>query len=383
MNIKLVNFLMAFLILFFAVVLTSTGPLLIEISKTFHLSLAESGIVFTLSFSGFVLFIFIGGFLSDFFGKKKVLCISLFGYAVSLILIILSPNYLVFSLLIFFSGGCGGVLEVLANSIVGEINTENKTYYINLLQIFFGIGAIIGPVTSAVIVTYAMSWKIWYLICGLLCFFIFLILTYVKIDLRKSDESVHFFEVKDLVKDFKFLLIALCMFLYTGSEIGAWGWMSTFLKNNLHFTILEGSLAVALFWLAMTIGRFIVGQASLKYKSSSLVMLLSFLSSIIILISIIFTNTLMMWISIFLMGLSFSSIWPLVLSYGGEYRNSSSATLFSILVGAGGIGATVIPLLMGITADRFGSRFPMMLPLFFLLLVGLIFSFFKQKDSSH
>jgi fucose permease len=90
----------------------------------------------------------------------------------------------------------------------------------------------------------------------------------------------------------------------------------------------------------------------------------------------------MIWISIFLMGLSFSSIWPLVLSYGGEYRKSSSATLFAILVGAGGIGATVIPLLMGITADQFGPRFPMILPFFCLLLVGLIFSFFKKKDAN-
>ncbi|RPI79895.1 MAG: MFS transporter [Desulfobacteraceae bacterium] len=380
MNIPFINILMALLILFFAIVLTSTSPLLIEITKTFQLSLAQSGTVFTLSFSGFVLFIFIGGFLSDFFGKKKVLGIALFGYAVSLVLIVLAPNYLVFSLLIFFSGGCGGVVEVLANSIVGEINTRNKTYHINLLQVFFGIGAVIGPVLSALIVTHEISWKIWYLICGILCFLLLLILAYMKMDLKKSDEGIHFSEVKDLIKDIKFVFIILCMFLYTGSEIGAWGWMSTFLKNNLDFTILEGSLAVALFWSAMTIGRFVMGLAILKYKNSALVILLSFLSSALILISMIFTHTLMMWISIFLMGLFFSSIWPLVLSYGGEYKNSSSATLFSILVGAGGIGATVIPFLMGISAEQFGSRFPMTLPLFCLLLVGFIFTLFKKQD---
>jgi fucose permease len=380
MNIKFINILMAFLVLFFGIVLTSTSPLLIEIAKTFHLNLAESGTVFTLNFSGFVLFIFIGGFLSDFVGKKKILLIALFGYAVSLVLIVISPNYLLFSLLIFFSGGFGGVIEVLANSIVGEINAKNKTYYINLLQVFFGIGAIIGPITASLIVTHQMSWKIWYLICGMLCFALSLMLIYAKMDLKQSDESIHLSEVKDLAKDFKFLLITLCMFLYTGSEIGSWGWMSTFLKNNLNFTIVEGSLAVAVFWLAMTIGRFLVGQASLKFRTSQLVIVLSFLSSFIILFSIIFTSIPMMWILVFLMGLSFSSIWPLVLAYGGDYRKSTSGTLFSVLVGAGGIGATVIPLLMGIAAAQFGSPFAMILPIFFLSAVGLTFLFFKNKE---
>jgi FHS family glucose/mannose:H+ symporter-like MFS transporter len=173
------------------------------------------------------------------------------------------------------------------------------------------------------------------------------------------------------------------MFLYTGSEIGSWGWMSTFLKNNLNFTLVEGSLAVGVFWLAMTIGRFLVGQASFKFRTSQLVILLSFLSSFIILLSIIFTSIPMMWILVFLMGLSFSSIWPLMLAYGGDYRKSTSGTLFSVLVGAGGIGATIIPLLMGITAEQFGSRFPMVLPLFFLFLVGFIFTFFKRTDPAH
>jgi MFS family permease len=49
----------------FAMALTITSPLLPAIAASFSLSMAESGVIFTANFIGFVAFILIGGILAD------------------------------------------------------------------------------------------------------------------------------------------------------------------------------------------------------------------------------------------------------------------------------------------------------------------------------
>jgi fucose permease len=154
--------------------------------------------------------------------------------------------------------------------------------------------------------------------------------------------------------------------------------MSTFLKNNLGFTIAKGSLAVGVFWIAMTIGRFICGQLSLKFKTRNIIIVLAYSSFVITAASLLISGETASWIGIPLMGFAFSSIWPLIVGYGGEYRKTSSATVFSMLVGCGGVGATVIPFCMGLIGSVSGTRIPMLLPLVSFLLIGIIFTVFDR-----
>ena len=65
----------------FAMVLTIISPLVPEIARSFSLNLAQSGIIFTANFIGFVIFILGGGILADRIGKKPVLIFSLIGFS--------------------------------------------------------------------------------------------------------------------------------------------------------------------------------------------------------------------------------------------------------------------------------------------------------------
>ncbi|HBE79694.1 MAG TPA: MFS transporter, partial [Firmicutes bacterium] len=92
-NRKLTTYLLFTIMIFFAMVLTIMSPLLTNISETFHLSLAQTGTIFTANFLGFTLFVVIGGILSDRFGKKLILTVSLLGYTLALLLFPLASNF--------------------------------------------------------------------------------------------------------------------------------------------------------------------------------------------------------------------------------------------------------------------------------------------------
>jgi MFS family permease len=73
MHTRLLTFVCYAVMAAFAVALTITSPLLPAIAHSFALSMAESGVIFTVSFLGLVTFILVGGVLADRWGKRRVL----------------------------------------------------------------------------------------------------------------------------------------------------------------------------------------------------------------------------------------------------------------------------------------------------------------------
>jgi MFS family permease len=135
-NRNFVTYLLFGITIFFAMVLTIMSPLLTEISKTFSLTLAQTGVIFSANFLGFTLFIFIGGILADHWGKKLVLSISLAGYALALFLFPLASNFYFAFIAIILLGGFGGIIEGTISALITDVNTNKPGFYLNLAKFF-------------------------------------------------------------------------------------------------------------------------------------------------------------------------------------------------------------------------------------------------------
>lgn len=362
------------ILLVFALALTSLSPLLIDISRTFSLSIAQSGIFFTANFFGFVVFILIGGVLSDRWGKKVVISVSLIGFTAAMFIFPLSPGFYAACIVMFFIGSFGGVLESMASALVSDLNTVNNSFYVNLAQVFFGLGAIIGPVSAGIMVSSGLSWKLCYYILAVLSLAVTVIFISIKLPQMPGSREITLADFKHLVTDKKFILICLCMLFYTGSEVGGWGWMCTFLKQIMNFSVAKSGIAVAVFWAAMTIGRLLCGPLILRYNIKHLIIFLAFTSSTITALSIFINNEAAIWVIIAAMGLTYSSQWPLIVSYGSSYSKAPSGTVFSLLIGSGGIGVTLVPFIMGVIGEKTAMSISMIAPALLLSGVGLIFT---------
>ena len=376
------NALYCMIMFHFAMVITVISPLLIEITRDYGLTMAQAGWIFTLNFTGFVIFVFTGGLAADHFGKKTAILASLAGFSVSLALVLFTPNYRVFCILIFFIGGFGGIIEAVVSSAVSELNDKNATFFQNLVHSFFGVGALAGPVSAGLLVTAGMDWRVCFLILGIIGALLAVAFLLTKLPNKPAENGFSFASFTALVRDPAFMVICLCIFLYTGAEVGSWGWMSLFLKQNLGFSLTRASVAVGVFWIAITVGRFACGQLTLRFKPSSIIIVLAFSAFAVTLASLFVKSEPLTWIQIILMGFSFSSLWPLIVGYGGEHRMTSSSTVFSLLVGCGGIGATAIPFLMGLAGSATDARIPMVIPSISLLLVGIFFTALVRKKHS-
>jgi len=377
---KIVTYLCFLITMVFGMALTSYSPMLPSISKTFSLSLTQSGFIFTANFIGFVAFILLGGILSDRIGKKTVLVIASGGFGISLILFPFSNNFILACFMMALIGGFGGIIETVTNAVISDINPEKANFYVNMTQVFFGIGAVIGPILASVVVGVDIRWQVFYFGLGIIALVLTLFLGIKKVPNRRNEESISWPIFKGLLLDKRFMLICLCMFLYTGSEVGSWGWMTTFLKGNMGFGIVKSGIAVAAFWAAMTISRFICGYLALKYNNKYIIMLLAGFSSLFVLASGFQLGEAMTWIVVIGLGLSFSSQWPLIATFGSRDYPASTGTVFALLVGSGGLGGTIIPYVMGFIGETVNTQVAAMSPTLFFVMIVIIFAFLDKQS---
>jgi Fucose permease len=363
----------------FAMNLTAISPLLPAISKTFSLSMAKAGTLFTAEFAGFIIFILIGGYLADKFSKKLVVAISLFGIIISLVLFTTTGKFYIAMILIGFAGGFGGIIESMTTAIVSDLNDVNRSFYVNLSQVFFGLGAIIGPLVAGLMVSAGINWKLFYYYLTALLLIPTIVFTFYKVPALPKSEALSIKDMGRALKNRKFLAICLCMTFYTGSEVGGWGWLSTLLQNSLGFSIAVAGIAVAVFWAAMTVGRYLCGYLTLKFKLRSIIIALAGLSSVVTLLAVFTSSAVFVWFVIIAMGLTYSSQFPLIVDYGTENSSTSSGITVSLLMGFGALGSMFVPYFIGLVGDYAGLRYGMIIPAVLLLLVAVFFTGFGRR----
>jgi fucose permease len=381
MHTRLLTFVCYAIMALFAMALTITSPLLPAITASFALSMAESGLIFTANFAGFVAFILVGGLLADRWGKQRVLAVALAGFTLAVLAMPLTSSFVAVCAVSFFIGGFGGILESQIGALITALNPERPSYYLNLSQVFFGMGAVVGPVAAGVLLQQGGGWRLCYMALGSLTLLITGLFVAIRAPQLVTTDRMHWSAFTALVGDRQFQLICVCMLLYTGAEVGSWGWMSTFLTRSAGFSIVESSVAVGVFWTAMTIGRLLCGWLTLRYPLRSIVIGLACASAAITLIAGFSSAKLAIWVLIAALGLAFSSQWPLIAAYGSERYTASSGIVFALLVGSGGLGTTVVPYLMGVIGERATIRAAMISPALLFLVITLIFWRFGRANA--
>ncbi len=342
--------------------------------------MTEAGFLLTVNFIGLAVFVLFGGIAADKWGKKKILAISMGALVAGLLLLAIAPSFFIACVAVFFIGGLSGVVETIANAIVADINMGKTGFYVNLGQVFLGLGALVGHFIIGVYLSAGISWGMTYVILAVIFFAVTVIFAVNKMPVSPYSNEISFSFLKSLLKDKRFLLICLSMLLYTGSEVGAWGWMSTYTQNEFNFSPAKSSLAVGIFWASIIVGRLICTMFSLRYSSRIMVIMLASSSVVVAIFSGLVQSEIQVWLMIIAMGLFFSGQWPLIVAYGSEHYKKSLGTIFAVFVSSGGVGMSVIPFMMGVIGEHLSMKLSMMSTALYFLIIVIAFSALGQKN---
>lgn len=295
------------------------------------------------------------GVFQDRYGKRLTVNIGMVLTGVGLLIPFV--YYSLTSALIGFAllGIGNTILQVSANPLLIDISPEgSKAANLSLSQLVKAIASMLGPIVTAGLALYLNNWKLVFPIFAAVSLLSAWWLASVKIQESGLEKAPATFSGSfKLLKNPYILIAVLAIFFMVGFDVAMNTNIASFLTAKFSVSLEAASLGIVIYFASLMTGRFL-GAFLLRKVNIKLFMVVSTLLTLAGLLGILFSDNLMTTrILIFVAGLGFSNIFPimfaLIVAQKPAYANELSGLI--ILAVSGG---AVIPPIIGLLSDMLG-----------------------------
>lgn len=261
---------------------------------------------------------------------------------------IMAPSFLTLVIALFFFGATNGLTDISMNTLVTEIEKEDKQNFMSASHGFFSLGGVLAGLGSFLIPI--LDNRTLHMAIAVMIVFVinFLFRNNYKHIVAAPIEKEPF-----SLRNFKpLLLLGIVSFIVMGSEGAIVDWSGLFLK--------EVSIAPEALWGAgflgfqslMTLGRFLGDAISARLGSVKIVATGAFIA-IFGFILVLSTQMYLAILGFALTGLGFSVIVPELFRIGGNVKGVESSQGVAFIAGTGYSGFLLGPVILGFIAEKF------------------------------
>jgi FHS family L-fucose permease-like MFS transporter len=375
----------------FGIVLNIVGVMIPVLIKQYSLSLFEGGLLAFALYIPFGVCSIPAGIFADRLGPKPVVLFGILLMAIGCGIVPWATGFLSILAGSFIIGSGVAMLETAGNPLV-EMLDRRENYHRNLtLTIgFCGIGAFAGPFFLSGLQTHGCPWQWLYVGYAVLCT-VLLILFAISRFPERGTTAAEKFQPREILKLLRHPVAVtyfLGIFFYVGAEVGTASWIVKFFQQvhgigalrvggigqNLFLSSLPALpvLTVSLFWGLQGVGRLTSAPGIRKLGARSMLRLYAIGATCCLLLAV-FGPVQLTAFGFAACGFFTSVLFTLLFSGAINTFVESQGALSGLLVTAS-IGGGIIPPLVGLSADHFGIRVGMMIPLLCFLYV-LVISF--------
>lgn len=371
------------------------GTVLEPMVDYYGVSYGDGGQLIMNQFLGFLVGVLISPAIVKRLGRRMTVMIALLFFTISQSMLGILPNW---SFLLFTVplGGAGiGILEtVVAALIIGHLK-ERKASVLVLVEVFFGVGALLIPIISAYFIMTG-AWNGSFLIVAtttLIAVLLWLFLPFGELDnvLKKQPKKVAEDAKKQPRKRYTrkqlpiIVIGAFFFFMYVGTEMVLPNYLPTILSitTNLGASVL--ALSITVFWATMTIGRLLMTFIIDRIGYSKLFVICCLGQLFSFTLFAISPTVIIGFTAISLSGLLMGGIFSIGLLIVNENASGLEEWTTSLLVAMGGLGGAFLPKVAGELIDRYTigvTLWALVLCAFILVcLMGGIFYYRKKIRS--
>jgi MFS transporter, FHS family, glucose/mannose:H+ symporter len=349
-------------ILVFGVVLAILGTVfgLPAMRARLHLNLSQQGNLFLLLYLGIFCASLVVGPLIDYVGNKANLLVSSALVSVAMIWFALAHSFASAGMAAVLLGLGGGGLNTCPNALVSDIYGDERGPMLNLLGIFFGIGALCVPLLAASIEGHLTIPQL-FLFCAVLAAVCALGYALLSFPSAKASQAFSLREVVGVAKYEGILLLAFILFLESGNEACIGGWTSTFV-NTIGYSARTATLVLASYWAALMVSRMLAARVLQGIGKSRLVLVTALMSLLGCATLLTTRSLILLFAGTALIGLSYGPIFPTTLAIAGDRYSQRSGTVFGLLFSIALMGGMLFPWTIGQVAQRLSVRAGMIVP---------------------
>jgi len=383
------------------------GDVLDALGADFHLTHEQIGLVLSPAFWGCTLSIVVGGVLVDFVGMRRLFLLSSIGYIVAPALIIFAPRpagtvapfysdpgFLCLYGGMLLLGLSQGFVEGIVNPLVATLNPNDKTHKLNVLHAWWPGGTILGGLAAYLItkwmgldltgVSAARSTLGWQIKMGVLMIpaiaYGLMMLGQRFPNTERVDAGV---SSRDMFREAlrpMFLLLFVCMWLTTCTELGPDQWVGPLVTN---LTGMRGILILVFTSGIMFVLRNFAGGRLARLLSPLGLLMISSIVSAIGLFGLASVRTpIQAFAAATIFGAGKAFFWPTMMAVTSEQFPRGGAWLLAIMGGAGNLAVAFILPLMGNVYDTRGAaaafRFVGVLPIILTFVFGGLILYYRS-----
>ncbi len=345
------------------------------IRTDFDVPLSYMGLISMIISGGTIISGLMSERLTKKFGTKNVTIISVFLTAIALFGFSVTTEFYQMCLWgIPYGLGAGAIDAALNNYVALHYSSRHMSW----LHCFWGVGTIVSPYIMSYALTHS-AWTDGYRIVSYLQFGILavLLLTLPLWKINKSaavgESNTKILGIKGAlkIKGVPFLLIG-CL-SYCAAESTTMLWASSYLEGTRGATKDEAAAFGSLFFIGITVGRFLAGFISDKLGDNTIIRLGTAIALFGVL-CIAFPFKTASIIGFIIIGLGCAPVYPCIIhSTPKNFGAENSQGIIGIQMASAYVGSTFMPPIFGLIANHISLKLmPVYLAFFFILLLIMI-----------
>ena len=339
----------------------------------FDVPVSYAGIVSVIISMGTIFSSLMSDRLTRRFGTAKVTAVSVGMTALALLGFSLCGN---FWLLLFWAIPYG----LGAGSVDASINNYVALHYasrhMSWLHCMWGVGASVGPYIMGFALTAGQGWRMGYLYVGvlqaILCAVLFMTMSKWHTTAQQQDEQPH--KVLSLKQIFAIpgaKAIMLTFFCYCAVEQTAGTWASSYFVMKDGLPAEEAASLGGVYYLGLTLGRFVSGFVTMKLNDKSMVRLGAGIMAGGILMMLLPFGKVATVLGLLVLGLGSAPIYPCIIHSTPEHFGAeNSQAVIGVQMAAAYVGILIMPPVFGALADITGmAALPVFLAVVLVIMI--------------
>jgi fucose permease len=331
-----------------------------SIKETFDQTDAGIGIVYLAYSVAYALGSVLGGGLMERIGRRTVLVGAAALHGIGIAGFGLAPSWPVFVLAMIPAGLGAGCLDGGSNGLVLDVYREGRGRAMNLLHVWFSVGALLAPLAIGRAVEAGVTWEAIMLMSAVPLAALALAYALVPMPSGRRQRPVPTSAAGPAgsarLLSGPIILLGVAIACYVAAEIGVSNWLVRFLEPA---PLATATLALSLMWAGATVGRLLSSAIADRFDH------LRFTQVCIVLMGLaigaaVAAPTLPLSMALFtLAGVASGPVFPMIIALGGERFPERSAAVGGTLVGFAVVGSTVYPPAIGFLSVTIGLTIAM------------------------
>ena len=336
----------------------ASGVLLLAQMGDYGVDRPAIGITFFTGAIGFVLAGLSNGALIGRLGIRTALAVGGGTYVLAGLYLATRPPFAAFVAVPLVTGYATGVLESVLNVYLAAL--PDATTLLNRLHAFFGVGALLGPLLAAWIVS-AASWRMVSLVLAVACVPLVagFLAAYPGRPAAGTAETVAPSGTAPgpsgsllgaALRDPGVLLGAAMLAVYVGTELGVGSWGFGYLVQARGMPRSLAGYAISGYWLGLTAGRFLISPAAGRIGATEVSMMYACLAGVIGTAALAWLSpaTVLASAALVLLGFFLGPVFPTTMAIAPRLTSARlTATAIGVMNAGSMVGGAALPWLAG------------------------------------